>query len=125
MTCAKFALPLAVMHVHRYANPAAMAGRSSARRGWLILPSALICRDRENIQRQRAVKGPLTNVRLIAGRAPTAWSLQLADAEKREARHERTVAIRDLKANADQDAGSRSRALTDAEDLALSFVPIP
>jgi len=125
MTCAKFALSFAVMHVHRYANPAARAGRSSARRGWLILPSALICRDQENIQRQRAVKGPLTNVRLIAGRAPTAWSLQLADAKKHEARHERTMAIRALNANADQDASSRSHGLTDADSLAMSMDPSP
>jgi len=90
-----------------------------------MLPSVLICREQENLQHERAANAPLANVRLIAKQAAAAWSLQLADAEKREARHERTVAIRDLKANADQDAGSRSRALTDAEDLALSSVPIP
>ena len=90
-----------------------------------MLPSALICREQENIQRQRAANAPLANVRLIAEQAAAAWSRQLADAEKREARHERTMVIRALKADADRDASVRSHGLADADSLAMCRDPSP
>jgi len=63
---------------------------------------------------------PLANFRLIAEQAAT-----VANAKKREARHQRTVASRALRANADQDASCRLHALTDADDLPMSRHSLP
>lgn len=59
-----------------------------------MFPSAILCREQETIQRQRAAAASLENVRLIAERAAAAWSLEAQAADDREARHKRVLAIR-------------------------------
>lgn len=59
-----------------------------------MFPSAILCREQETIQRQRAATTPLENVRLIAERAAAAWSLEAKAADDREARHKRVREIR-------------------------------
>lgn len=59
-----------------------------------MFPSALLCREQEAVQRHRAATSLLNNVRLVAERAAAAWCVEAVAAEKREARHERTLALR-------------------------------
>ena len=58
--------------------------------------SSLLCRAQELRQRERASNATLENVRAIAGRAADAWNLVALDAERREARHERTRVIAEM-----------------------------
>lgn len=59
-----------------------------------MFPSAILCREQETIQRQRAATASLENVRLISERAAAAWSLEAKAADDREARHKRVREIR-------------------------------
>lgn len=63
-------------------------------KGHAMIPSSSLCREQETFQRHRAATTSLDNVRIVAERAAVAWALEAAAADKREARHKRTLAIR-------------------------------
>jgi len=56
--------------------------------------SADACRTQVSIERARAADAPLANVRRIAELSAVAWGKQLALAELREGRRERTLRTR-------------------------------
>lgn len=60
--------------------------------------SSIHCRAQEIVQRDRADAALLDNVRTVAARAAVAWGREALAAEQREARHLRTLAIRELMA---------------------------
>lgn len=60
--------------------------------------SSLFCRTQEIYQRDRAINATLENVRAVAGRAADAWRLEALDAERREARYDRTHVIAEMAA---------------------------
>lgn len=87
-----------------------------------MLPSSVLCRAQEAIQRQAARTAPLANVRLIAETAASAWAHEALAADRREARQARVMAInlgqgqaaaqpldRDLSENPDRGAASSQR----------------
>jgi len=63
--------------------------------------TARICRTQEAHQRAISLNAPLLNVRMIAARAAATWEKEALAAERREARAERTVALRDAGAVVD------------------------
>lgn len=81
-----------------------------------MLPSTQICHEQEAIQRHRAANAPLANARLVAKRAAAAWSVELIAAQKRDARQERMVAIRAVKAAAKQVPEQHERCLSENPD---------
>lgn len=58
--------------------------------------SSVLCRSQEAFQRERAVTASLANARIVAERAATAWAREAVDAEQREARDIRSLAIAEL-----------------------------
>jgi hypothetical protein len=81
-----------------------------------MYPSASLCREQEAIQRDRAAKTSLENVRVVAERAALAWGQEAAAAEKREARHLRTSEMR-AALKTDKQAGEDvERALSEGLD---------
>lgn len=51
-----------------------------------MYPSSALCRVQEALQRDRAAGAALDNVRMIAGKAATAWGNEAVQAEAREER---------------------------------------
>lgn len=49
-----------------------------------MFPSSALCRAQESLQRDRAINADLANVRVLAGRAATAWKKEALIAEQRE-----------------------------------------
>lgn len=54
------------------------------------------CRAQELIQRERAEREPLENVRTVALRAALAWGAEAISAEQRETRKRRRLAIAEI-----------------------------
>lgn len=60
-----------------------------------MYPSSVLCRAQEALQRDRAAKAVLDNVRSVANKAALAWEREAVSAERREARHGRIHALTD------------------------------
>lgn len=57
--------------------------------------SSTFCRTQESYHRDREASAILENIRVVAGRAASAWGLEARCAERREARRERRRILAD------------------------------
>lgn len=58
-----------------------------------MYPTAELCRSQQAYHRERARTSQLENVRIVAGKAALAWGAEAEEAERREARRDRTRLI--------------------------------
>lgn len=73
--------------------------------------SSTFCRMQETVQRDRAAKAILENIRVVAENAAKAWGAVALSAEQREARRERTRIIADMAALQNEPAPSEEDRL--------------